>query len=82
MFAYVEYQSPATGWWRMVAVATRAYVVGQLDSLLPTGGARSVVLPTMVVLPDAENAELYDALERALESKGLDMYSTAVEEIG
>jgi hypothetical protein len=82
MFAYVEYVSPATGEWRMIAVATRGYIIEQLRGLAPTGDARSVMLPTMVVLPDAEGAELHDALERALDSKGLDMYSTLVEEIG
>ena len=80
MFVYVEYASATSGEWRMIAVATRAYIMTQLGDLLPGGDVRSVLMPTMVVLPDAEGAELYDAVERALDSEGLDSYSTPVGE--
>jgi hypothetical protein len=81
-FAYVEYESTVTGKWRMIAVATRAYVMEQLHGLSPTGTVRSVMIPTMLILPDVEGPQLSDALDRALDGAGPDMYSTSLEEIG
>jgi hypothetical protein len=81
-FAHVEYESTVTRQWRLIAVATRAYVMEQLRELSPAGRARSVFIPSMLILPDAEGPQLRDAIGQALDGTGPDMYSTSLEEIG
>jgi hypothetical protein len=79
--AYVDYVSSRTGKWRRITIATRSWLLGHLSGLDTGGGSRWTVVPTTLVLPDAEGEGLRTLLAAAIQGPELDLYSTAVEDV-
>ena len=82
LYAYVEYvsESDAAGEWRRLMVVTKSWLQRVLEGVRHGASAPLwVMLPTMLVLPDAEGEELRRAVDAVMQQGGFDVYSTAVE---
>lgn len=78
--AYVEYETdPPHGprEWRRLMVVTRAWLQGHLDRVLVSrSGPLWAVVPTVLVVPDAQGEELRRIVDTVIKKGGFDNYST------
>lgn len=79
---YVDYKTiDANGddEWRRLMVVTKSWLSNHLDSVKHgTTGPHWAVIPTMLVLPDAEGEELRKILGSVMEQGGFDLYSSPI----
>jgi hypothetical protein len=78
LYAYVDYRT-ASGTWRRLMVATKSWLESHLASLEQTATTpRWALVPTMLILPDAEGIVLRQIVDRVMQETGFDSYSTEV----
>lgn len=81
LHAYVEYLStnPETAGWRRLMVVTKAWLQQHLDAVRQ-GDAQPgwAVVPTMLVVPDAEGEALRQIVDLVIRQGGFDVYSSPV----
>lgn len=80
---YVEYESlDANGnrEWRRVLVGTKAWLEKQLAQIANDGASpRWAALPLMLVVPNAEPADLPGVIDAVVQQGGFDAYSSPIE---
>lgn len=75
--------SSRTGTWRRIGVATRSFVIAHLEDVTRgTSGPAYVVLPSLLVVPDAAGEQLREIIAQIMQRGGLDHWSTPVAEGG
>jgi hypothetical protein len=78
---YVDYTSPGTERWRRIGVATRTFVTNPLQNVRDDNSRPlCAVLPTLLVVPDADGNALREILNSAVQTPGLDQWSEALGE--
>lgn len=79
LYVYVEYRDKngEDNCWRRIMVVTKAWLQKHLESVrLGAQGPLWIVVPTMLVLPDADGEDLRRAVGTAIQEGGLDTYAT------
>ena len=79
---YVEYESLSAGGrpeWRRLMVVTKSWLTSYLSNVkLGATGPLWAVIPTVLVLPDAEGEALRQILDATMQQGGFDLYSVPI----
>jgi hypothetical protein len=79
MYAYLDYRSANRDEWRRLMVVTKSWLQHHLDNVRHTGVEPLwAVIPTMLVLPDAEGEELRQIVDTVIRQGGFDVYAAPV----
>ena len=77
LHAYLDYLSPQRGHWRRLMIVTKSWLDAHLNHVRLAGDEPQwSVIPTMLVLPDANGEELRRLVDVVVQQGGLDEYST------
>lgn len=80
LHGFVDLQS-TNGEWRRLMVVTKAWVLRQLDTVDATaGGTGRAVFASMLVLPDAQPAQLRGMIDAAIRAGGLEHFASSSAE--
>lgn len=78
LYVYVDYRADS-GAWRRLMVVTKTWLENQIAAVRSTATAPLwAMIPTMLVLPDAEAEELRGIVNHVMQQGGFDTYSTEV----
>lgn len=80
LYVYVDYRADS-GAWRRLMVVTKTWLENQITAVRQSATEPLwAMIPTMLVLPDAEGEELRRIVDQVMQLGGFDAYSTEVSQ--